>query len=114
MRGPRERQSLLAAAPEDTGVAALEAEDAATIARQPDQPGRDVGLTRRRPSAALAGIVQHRPVPREGEDARIDQRVVDDAIGPVERVQRQRRQQAGIARPGPDQPDASRREFRKV
>ena len=60
-RGAGQRQSLLAAAPENTGVAALQAQDAATLPRQRDQPGRDVGLARRRPSAALAGIVEHRP-----------------------------------------------------
>src|SRR6185437_9025247 len=35
-------------------------------------------------------------------------------IGRLERVQRQQRQQAGIARSGTDEPDTAQREFRKI
>ncbi len=52
--------------------------------------------------------------PSQVEDAGVDERVVNDAVGMVERVQCQRREQPRIARPGADQPDAAGSKVRKL
>ena len=87
--GLGECQCLLAAAAEDAGIAALEPQDTTTLLRQPDQPGRDIGLARRWPAAALAGMVERRSGPRQGQDAWIDERIIDHDIGTRESMQRQ-------------------------
>jgi len=109
-----ERQGLLAAAPEDAGVASLQPQHPVSLPGQMDQSRGDVGLARRRPAAALAGKFEDGAGPCQFEDARVDQRVVDHSVGIVERVQRQGREQPRIARPGADQPDAARRKIRQM
>ena len=111
-RGLGQSQRFLAAAAEDAGVAAFQPQHPPPLSRQPDQPGRDVGLAWRRASAALAGIVELHAVRRQGQDARIDKRVVDDDIGAVERMQGQGGEEPGVARPRSNQPNAARREIR--
>ena len=86
---------------------------ALAVARERDQSGRDVGLTRRWAAAALPGVIERRPRTRQRQDARVDERVIDDGVGLFQRMQRQHRQQAGVARPGADQPDASGLQLRK-
>ena len=87
-RDPRfgECQRLLAAATKDAGIAAFEAQHAPALPGQVDEPSRDVRLARRWPAAALPGVVESRAGPGQPQDPAIDQRVVDDAIGMVERV----------------------------
>ena len=88
-RGAGQCQSLLSATPEYAGIAALQTEDAVSAPCERDQPGRNVGLTRRRSAAPLAGIFPSRIRPRQSQDSGIDQRVVNDLVRPIERVQRQ-------------------------
>ncbi len=109
-----QRQRLLAAAAEDEGIAALEAQHALPGARQADESLGNVRLLRRRLAAALPGIVERRARPRQLQNARVDQRIVDDGVGVLQRVQRQQRQQPRIARPRPHQPHRPRREIRQV
>ena len=71
-------QRLLAAAAEHTGVAPLSRSTRAPLPRQHDQPGRDVGLARRRPAAPFAGIFERGPRPCEIENTGIDQSVVNN------------------------------------
>ena len=87
--GRHQRHRLLAAAPEDERIAALEPQHPPALARQLDQAKRDVGLAGRRLAAALAGIFEHGAGPCQREHARADQRVVDDDVGLAQPVQRQ-------------------------
>ena len=50
-------------------------------------------------------MVEHRPRPPQTQDARIDECVVDHNIGVRESMQGQNREQPGISRAGPDEPD---------
>ena len=79
--GLRERQRLLAAAPEDEGIAALEPQHALALAGKLDQPLADVLLHGRGLAAALSGIFEQGAFAGEGKDGRVDQRVVDDDVG---------------------------------
>ena len=62
-----QRQRLLAAAPEDERIAALQPADALSRPRQLDELQRDVALLRRRFSAALSRIFDRRA--RRAHDA---------------------------------------------
>ncbi len=75
--------------------------------RQRDQPVGDVGLRDGGAAAALARIFERRVGTGERENARIDQRVVDDHVGARQRVQGVKGQQAGIAGPRADEPDGA-------
>ena len=109
-----ERQRLLAAAAKHERVAALEAQHAGSRARPRDQQARDVGLLRRGAAATLPRRSQHGTRLRQAQHARIDQRVVDHLVRPLQRVQCKQRQQPGIARAGADQPHRSCGKFRKA
>ena len=74
-------------------------------ARQFDQPPGDIGLLRRRPAAALAGVFKLRLRARKRQHALADQRVVHDDVGLGQAGERVERQQAGIAGAGAGQPD---------
>ena len=108
-RGQRER--LLAAAPEHERIAALEAQHAQAGARKLDQALVDPELRRARPSGALADRLEAGGRAGERQDLGRHQGVVQDDIGAGQRMGGVQREQAGVARPGADQPDAARREF---
>ncbi len=103
--GLDQRQGLLAAAPEDEGIAALEPQHPPAVARQLDQAARDVGLLRRGLAAALAGELELGAGPRKGQHALAHQGVVDHHVGLAQRVVGGQGQQARIAGPGADEPD---------
>ena len=102
-----QRQRLFPAPPEDEGIAALEAQHALACAGELDEPERDVALPVRGLAAALSGELQHGARPGEREALGIDQRVMHDNVGLLERICGIQRQEAGIARPGADEPDAA-------
>ncbi len=114
IRAAEQGQGFLAAAPEDAGVAALQSQHPVSLLREADQPGRDVGLAGRGPPAAFSRGFEEGLRPRQVEDARVDERVVDEGVGVAEGVKRQGRQQPRIARPGSDQPDAARQKLRQM
>ena len=95
--GCGERQRLLPAPAEDEGIAALEAEHALPLPREPNQPAADVGLARGRLAAPLAGVFERGPRPGQRQNLGRDQSVVDDAIGLSQRVCGMQREQARIA-----------------
>jgi hypothetical protein len=103
--GLREGQRFLAAAAEDEGIAALEPQDPLALAGERDEPLADVPLNGRGLAPALAGEFELRSLPGKGQHRRIDERVVHDDVRGPERVHGMDREQAGIARAGPDQPD---------
>ena len=107
-----QRQRLLAAAPEDEGVAALQPADAFSLSRELHQPERDVALAGRRLAAALARIFDRRAFSRMRQHALVDQRVVDHHVSLAKRIQGVERQEARVARPGADQPYPARLEDR--
>ena len=109
-----QRQRFLGAAPEDARVAALETQDALSSLGQVNEPGRDVGLARRGAATPLAGVVERRVRPRQAQDARIDERVVDDDVGIGERVQCQHGQKSGFPGAGADEPNLARLEVRQT
>ena len=90
--GPHQGQRLLAAAAEHEGVAALEAQHALALAREFDQPFGDVALAWRRHAAPLARELARRVRIGEAHHLVADQRVVDDAVGLAQSVQRVQRQ----------------------
>ena len=108
-----QRQRLFAAAAEDEGVAAFQAEDAQAVAGQLHQPVGDIGLLGRRLAAAFSGEFQPAAFAREAEDVRPDQRVIDDHVGMAQRVPCVKGQQAGISRAGASEPDPSGLELGK-
>ncbi len=109
-----QRQRFFAAASEDEGVAAFQAEDAQAVAGQLHQPVGDVGLLGRRLAAAFSGEFQPAAFAREAQDIRPDQRVVDDHVGMAQRVPCVKGQQAGISRAGAGEPDPSGLELGKA
>ena len=108
-RGQGER--LLATAPEHERIAALETQHAQAGARQLDQALVDPELRRPRPSGALADRLEAGGRTGERQDLGRHQGVVQDDIGAGQRMGGVQREQAGVARPGADQPHAARREF---
>ncbi len=105
--GGDQRQRLFSAAPEDEGIAALEAQHPPAFAGEVDEAQRDVALPGRRLAAALAGIFQPGARTRQVEDAPVDQGVVDDVLGLPQAMQHQDRQQARVAGTGSGKPDAA-------
>ena len=59
-------------------------------------------------------MIEHRPRPPQTQDARVDKGVVDDNIGVHESMQGQNREQPGISRAGPDEPDMAGFEIRQT
>ena len=112
--GCGQRQRLLAAAPEHQGIAALEPHDAQTLARELDQALVDLELPRALAPGPLADRLEARRRAAQRQDLRRHQRIVQDHVGLLERVQRVQGEQARIARPGADQPDAAGRDRGKA
>ena len=69
---------------------------------------------RRGPAAALAGGDQLGALGGKPQHAGIDQRVVHDVVGHLQRMQRQHGEQARIAGAGARQPDLAGREVGQV
>ena len=105
-RDPRADQNprLLAAAPEDEGIAPFQAQHPLAHAGQRHQPVGDVLLLRGRLAAPLARMFQHR-LRRPIKDLSADKRIMDDHIRLPERVKRMQRQKARVAGTGTAQPD---------
>jgi hypothetical protein len=112
--GGGERQRLLAAAAEDEGIAALEAQHPFALSRQPNEPLGDVGLLLRGFSAALSGVFERGAGRGKAEDTLVHQGVVDDRVRPPQRMEGEEREQPRIARPRADQPHRTRREGRQI
>ena len=110
--GLHQAQRLLSPAAEDERVTALEPQDALVLARQLHQAQRDVDLLGRRPAAALAGVLQNRVGAGHVQDPLVDQRVVDDVVGLLQRGVAGERHQGGVARPGTDEPHPTRLHLR--
>ena len=98
-----ERLDLLAAAPEDEGVAALEAHDALALLGQAHQQVVDVLLRHRVLRALLAGVDALGVRAHEVEDRPRDQPVVDHDVGALHEAQRAEGEQVRIAGAGADQ-----------
>src|SRR5690606_1369868 len=79
-----QRRSLLGAAAEHHGIAALEAQYALAGPRQGNQLEGDVGLLFRGLATALAGIDALGLGATESQQLRADKRVVDDDVGLAE------------------------------
>ena len=107
----RERQNFFAAAAEDEGVAALQSQHAQSAARKIDEQCADVFLGDGGLAASLAGEVQPRALARQGQNAGIDQRVVNDHVGLNQARQCIESQQPGISGPRAHQPDFAGREY---
>ncbi len=110
-----QRLRLFAAAPEDERIAALQPQHALAVARQIDQPQRDVALFGRGFAAAFAGIDRLGAGLRPVQDRGLDQRVIDDHIGLPQRIETHagsaapdRRDRRRTARPSRAEARASR------
>ena len=68
-------------------------------------------LRRARLAGALADRLEAGGRAGERQDLRRHQGVVQDHVGAGQRMRGVQREQAGVAGPGADQPDAARREF---
>ena len=112
--GCDKRKCLFAAAPEDEGIAALQTKHALALARQFDKTKRDVALPGRWLAAALAGKFADRGGPGEGQNALVDQRVVDHHIRLIETMNSQQRKQSRLAWSRSRQPDPPRFEGRQI
>ena len=95
----RQRLRLLAAAAEDVGIAALEADDAFARARPGDEQRGDFVLRHRHVVAARDEFGGRR---REAEQGGVDERVVKHHVGAAEQFRAAQREQARVARPGAD------------
>ncbi len=102
--GAGERERFLATASEDERVAALQAHHPPAVEAELDQQGIDQ-LLRDGRAGALADVDQLGLGVRQGEDARADERVVDDDLGLLQPSQATDRQQLRIARSGADERD---------
>src|SRR5205807_4292319 len=100
-----ERERLLAAAAEDERVAALQPDDAPAPATQLDQQVVDLLLRQRMPVRLLARIDSLGFRGREGDDTGVGQAVVHERVAALQQLTAANREQAGIARTGPDQVD---------
>ena len=94
--------------PKMKGSPPLSRSTALALAGKLDQPLADVLLHGRGLAAALAGEFEEGAFAGEGEDGRVDQRVVDDDVRHREGVQGMDREQAGIARTCAHEPDRAR------
>ena len=101
------RQRLLAAAPEDKGISALEPQDAAAFSGVSDQFPGDVPLSGRGFSAPLARVNELHARSGQIKDLLSDQRIVNDDVRISEAVQGIERQEARIPGSGTGQPDPS-------
>ena len=99
----RERLQLLAAAPEDEGIAALEPHHAPALFRMLDQQGVDFLLRAADRARRLAHADSLRIAPCEIEHRGGHQSIVQDYIGILQRAQRLERQEFRIAGPGAHQ-----------
>ncbi len=104
---------LLSSAAEDEGVAAFEPQHAFARAGQVDEAERDVALFRRGFAAAFARV-EGFGLGRPGEKVFFDQRIVDDDIGLLQRIQAVEREQAGVARACAAEPDPAGKKFGPV
>ena len=93
---------LLAAAPEDEGIATLEPDDAPPLRRVMKEKRVDLVLGAGMPTGRLAHIDALGVAAREFDDLGPDQAIVHDDIGIPQQPQRTQRQQIWTARPGAD------------
>ena len=112
--GRDKREGLFATAPEQERIAALQAQDAFSLACQGDQAGGDIGLLWRWFAAAFTGIDQLGARRRERQNLVADERVVDHDIRRLQGMQRAHGQQGRITRPGPHEPDPTGLERREI
>src|SRR5207247_7991899 len=98
----RQRESLLAAPPEDEGVAALEPHDAAPASCVPDEERVDALLGQRANAARLPGEDPARPR-RLGEAAAIHQTIVDDDVSATQELEAADGDQPRVAGAGADE-----------
>ena len=96
-----EQQALLAAAPEDEGIAALESHDGLALLRLRREQRADVLLAHRVMGGCLADVDALRVRGRPGEDAFIREAVVDDDLRPLEALGALERNQSIISGAGP-------------
>ena len=96
----RQRLGLLAAAPEDVRVAALEPDDAFARARPGDEQRGDFLLRHGHVFAARNQFGGRR---REAEQFGIGERVIDHHVGAAEQFRAAQREQPRVARPGADE-----------
>jgi hypothetical protein len=102
---------LLAATPEDKGIATLEPDNALPLACEPNEQPVDLFLSRRVAAAApLADVV---PLGRAiGEQYRVGQCIVDDGVAPGDQLTSAYCDQTGITRPGTHEKHAAGRGLR--
>ena len=100
-----QHQRLLAAATEHQRVAALEPHDPAPGAAVLDEQPVDLRLRHLRPAALLADVDELGIRARVPQRLRRDQAVVEDDVGRGDQLDRADGEQAGVARPGPDEVD---------
>src|SRR5690606_14071461 len=98
-------QRLLATATKDKGIPPLEAQHAQSPAGKLHKTRGYIALLRARFAAALAGIFKLCAGLCELEDGFVHQRVIDDDICLLERIEGMEREKARISRPRPDKPD---------
>ena len=98
---------LLGGAAEHHGIAALEAHHTLAVARQTHHQAIDVVLPAGGTAAGLADQHAPRLAPRQLEDLRADQPVVEDDVGRLQGAERLEGEQLRIARPGADEGDRS-------
>ena len=103
----QKRLDLLAAAPEQERVPALEADDPPARKRAVHQERLDLPLGHRMASPLLADIQPLGPLGKEGEEPGAHQPVEHHHLRPLQDLPAPQRQQPRIARPGPDEPDLS-------
>ena len=103
--GPRQGHGLLAAAPEDEGVASLQPDDAPALRRLRNEQGVNVVLA----SALAAGrfarvdhLGVHAGAPQE---ARVHEPVVDDNVSRLQQPEASDSDEPRVAGPSPDQVD---------
>ena len=96
-----EQQALLAAAPKDEGIAALEPHDGLALLRLRREQRADVLLAHRVMGGCLADVDALRIRRRPAEDALIREAVVDDDLRPLEALDALERNQSIISGAGP-------------
>ena len=101
----RQRGDLLAAAPEDEGVAALEPQHPPALAGETHEQAVDLLLLHRVPVGVLAGVDPVRVPAHQIEDLVGDEAVVDHHVGLLEEAHGAKAEQIRIAGPRPHQKD---------
>ncbi len=99
----RQRLQLFAAAPEDEGIAALQAHDAPALLRVLDQQSVDFFLRAADVAGGLAHADPRGIAPRQIEHRRRHQAIVQNHIGVLQRAQRLQGQEFRIAGAGAHQ-----------